>query len=57
MIEMFYVADTGNNRILLFTFTPDDPSVTWNNMVARVAAGDIFGAMQYFSALSVDKYR
>lgn len=58
--EVFYVADTGNNRVILCTAPSQDADAlqtVWNNMIARVAAADIPGAAAYFSSLSVDKYR
>jgi DNA-binding beta-propeller fold protein YncE len=58
--ELFYVADTGHDRIILCNAPGDSPDVlqaVWNNMTARVAAGDIPGAVQYFSSLTVDRYQ
>jgi hypothetical protein len=55
--EMFYVADTGNNRILLYTLPTDDPTPTWVGMAAQVAAGKTSAAMSYFSIASVDQYQ
>jgi len=58
--EIFYVADTGNNRVILCNVPGDSPDVlqaVWNSMTNRVAAGDIAGAMQYFSSLSADDYQ
>ncbi len=58
--ELFYVADTGNNRVVLCNLPGDNPDViqaVWNSMTAHVAAGDITGAVQYFSSLSVDRYQ
>jgi DNA-binding beta-propeller fold protein YncE len=55
--EMFYVADTGNNRVLLYALPADDPTPVWNNMVAHVASGDIAGAAQFYSDISADAYQ
>ena len=58
--ETFYVADTGNNRVLLCNVPGDSPDAlqaVWNSMTARIAAGDITGAISYFSAASADDYR
>jgi len=55
--ETFYVADTGNNRIVLCTVAGDDPTPVWTNMTAHVSSGDFYGAMLYFSSLSADKYQ
>ena len=57
MTEEFYVADTGNNRILLCSLAADDPTPAWTNMTAHVANGDISGAMQQFYSVSTDRYR
>jgi hypothetical protein len=54
--ESFYVADTGNNRILFYTVAAGDPTVTWTNMVAHAIAGDFMGASQFFCSTSADKY-
>ena len=58
--ELFYVADTGHDRIVLCNAPGDSPDVlqaVWNSMTARVAAGDISGSAQYFSSLSADDYQ
>lgn len=58
--ETFYVADTGNNRIILCNVpaeSPDSIMTTWNSMTNRVDAGDISGAMSYFSVASADNYQ
>lgn len=58
--ELFYVADTGHDRVVLCNAPGDSPDViqaVWNSMVNRVAAGDTTGAVQYFSSLSVDRYQ
>jgi DNA-binding beta-propeller fold protein YncE len=55
--EMFYVADTGNNRVLLYTLPSDDPTPVWNSMTNSIAARNISGAISYFSAASSDEYR
>ena len=55
--ETFYVADTANNRVLLYALPADDPVLVWTNMTACIAAGDISGAISYFSSASVAKYR
>jgi DNA-binding beta-propeller fold protein YncE len=58
--ELFYVADTGNNRVVLCNI-PDNNADSilsvWNDMKDRVAAGNISGAAQCFSSLSVDDYQ
>jgi hypothetical protein len=58
--EMFYVADTGNNRVIL-CYLPDNNAdaiqTVWNTMKDRVAAGDISGAVQCYSSPSANGYR
>ena len=39
------------------SFAADDPTPTWTAMKARVAAGDLPGALSYFSVVSKDDYR
>jgi Glucodextranase, domain B len=55
--EKFYLADTGNNRVILVEVTGDNPLPTWNNMVAHITAGDISGAISSFSSESANGYR
>jgi alpha-tubulin suppressor-like RCC1 family protein/sugar lactone lactonase YvrE len=55
--DTFYVADTGNNRIVLFAGTADDPMPVWNSMTNRIAAGDISGAIGNFCSDTADGYR
>lgn len=58
--ELFYVADTGHNRVLLCRVPDhkaDEIQAVWNNMVTRVVAGDIAGAAQCFSSRTADGYR
>ena len=57
MIEEFYVADTYNNRVVLYSAALDDPTPAWTNMTAHVTNGDISGAMQQFYSVSTDRYR
>jgi hypothetical protein len=57
---MYYVADTGNNRILLYTVPNSDLGAIlaiWNNMTNRVAVGDISGAISCFCGDTADAYR
>jgi sugar lactone lactonase YvrE len=53
---MFYVADTGNNRVLLYQFPSDDPTPAWGNMTNRIAVGDISGAVLNFCGDTADNY-
>lgn len=55
--EMFYVADTGNNRVLLYGIAPDDPTSAWSNMTNCVMTGNISGALSNFCSASVDDYQ
>jgi hypothetical protein len=55
--EKFWVADTANNRVVLYGLPSDDPTPAWNSMTNHVAAEDIHGALQYFSSASADNYR
>ena len=54
--DMFYIADTGNNRVILYAVEADNPAITWNNMISRVQAGDILGAISFFSAAMAQDY-
>jgi sugar lactone lactonase YvrE len=58
--EMFYVADTGNNRVIL-CHLPDSNADTilavWNSMTNCVAHGDISGAAQFFCSKTADGYQ
>lgn len=54
--EKFYIADTGNNRVLLVKLPTDNPEAVWKDMKARLKAGDVEGAMSDFSVNSRDKY-
>ena len=55
--EKFYVADTGNDRVILYQLTRDDPTPPWTNLTARVASGDISSGVSSFSMASTDDYR
>jgi hypothetical protein len=52
--EKFYIADTGNNRVILVKLPLDNPEAVWNDTRARLKAGDIEGAISHFSMLSKD---
>ena len=46
--DLFYVADTANNRVILCTAPTEDADAilaVWNHMTARIAAADIPGAI------------
>jgi DNA-binding beta-propeller fold protein YncE len=58
--ELFYVADTGNNRVILCNVPAENPDVisaVWDSMTTHIAAGDISGAAPYFSVASSDDYQ
>jgi hypothetical protein len=55
--ERVYVADTGNGRVLLVSFPSDNPEGTWTAMTQRLLAGDIAGAIPYFSYITAENYR
>jgi hypothetical protein len=55
--EVLYIADTGNDRVLLVTLPLDDVTPVWNNMKQALLSGNVNGASQYFSKTSSDKYK
>jgi|GEM_PF-6135483 len=58
--ELFYVADTGNNRVVLCNApgdSPDDILAVWNSMTNYVVMGDIIGAISCFSIASSHNYQ
>ena len=55
--EKLYIADTGNNRVILVGLPSDNPEAVWKHMIARLKAGDVQGAMSDFSMESKDKYQ
>jgi hypothetical protein len=55
--ELFYVGDTGNNRVVLFSLPAEDLIPVWTNMKSQAAAGNISGAVSCFSMASADDYR
>lgn len=55
--EKLYIADTGNNRVILVMLPSDNPERVWNDMKARLKAGDVPGAIAHFSITSKDKYQ
>lgn len=57
LVETFCVADTGNDRVMLYQFAAEDPTPAWTNMTARVGAGDMGGAVSNFSSASANRYQ
>jgi Glucodextranase, domain B/Kelch motif len=55
--ENFYIADTGNNRVLLVGLPAETPAKVWRHMIARLKADDIPGAMSDFSMNSKENYQ
>jgi len=55
--DVFYVADKGNNRVVLYAVDAGNPIPAWTNMVALAATGDFSGAVCNFSVASMDQYR
>jgi hypothetical protein len=55
--DKIYVADTGNDRVLLIRFPADTPEAAWNSMKGRLLKGDIDGAITYFASHEAEKYR
>jgi len=59
LTEKVYVADTGNNRVILYTIPSQDADAlqaVWNNMVSHASSGDLVGASSYFSVASSGNY-
>jgi hypothetical protein len=57
LAENIYIADTGNNRVVLVKLPADDPLQSWNTMVAFAASGNLEGAISSFSSVTADGYR
>jgi hypothetical protein len=55
--ERFYIADTGNNRVLLVELPSIGPEIVWKKMKDRFMAGEIEEGLSYFSTLSIEGYR
>ena len=55
--EKLYIADTGNNRVLLVKLPSDNPEAVWKAMNARLKEGDVDGAVFYFSFTAKEKYQ
>jgi hypothetical protein len=54
--EKIYIADTGNNRVILVKLALDNPEAVWKSMKEYLAKGDIPGAISCFSIASRDEY-
>jgi hypothetical protein len=55
--EKIYIADTGNNRVILVNLPLNGPENVWNDMKAHLATGDIQGALFDFSMEFKDIFR
>jgi hypothetical protein len=55
--EKLYIADTGNNRVILVKLPLDTPEAVWNAMKDRLHNQDIPGAIPYYSSCSAERYR
>jgi hypothetical protein len=55
--ERIYIADTGNNRVLLVKLPLDTPLDVWNAMKQHLIEKDIPGAIPYFFRTTADGYR
>jgi len=55
--DMLYIADTGNNRVILVKLPAENPEAVWKHLLDRLRAGDVNGAMGDFSLHSKDNYR
>src|SRR5262249_47959712 len=54
--DMLYIADTGNNRVILVKLPADNPEAVWKHLLDRLRADDINGALDDFALNSKDKY-
>jgi hypothetical protein len=55
--EKIYIADTGNNRVILVRLPMDNPEAVWKAMNEHLLKGDIEGASSYFVSSEAEKYR
>ena len=55
--EKLYIADTGNNRVILVKLPLDNPEGVWNHLIACLKTGDFTSALSDFSIASKDKYQ
>lgn len=55
--EKLYIADTGNNRVILVKLPLDNPEAVWKHMIGCLKAGDVQGAISDFSIESKEKYQ
>ncbi len=55
--EKIFIADTGNNRVVLVKLPMDTPEGAWNSMKQHLLKGDIDGAISFFASQEAEKYR
>ena len=55
--EKLYIADTGNNRVILVKLPLDNPEAVWKDFTTRLKAGDVEGAVANFSFMAKNDYR
>jgi streptogramin lyase len=55
--EKLWIADTGNNRVILVKLPSSGPEAVWAGMKAQLAAWDVEGAVACFSKITADRYR
>src|SRR5205823_1800712 len=55
--ELMYIADTGNNRVLVAKIPKADPASVWITFKQKVAEHDMEAALAEFSPASVGTYR
>ena len=53
---MYYVADTGNNQVVLYKLVGDDPTPVWSNMASNIMAGNISAAAASFASDTAEGY-
>jgi hypothetical protein len=54
--EKLYIADTGNNRVILVKLPSDTPEGVWNEMKQHLHNKDIPGAIPFFSICRAQRY-
>ena len=55
--EKVWIADTGNDRVILARLPADGPEAVWSGMKQQLLAGNVPGAVSYFSASTAERYR
>jgi hypothetical protein len=55
--EKLWIADTGNNQVVLIKLPTDNPEAIWQRMKQSLVNGDIPGALSCFASSEVEKYQ